>query len=388
MRTGSASAPRSRLRPTLPEIGDTPPVDVLIYGDTIRSADLRHAVPVAIGDAFLYAERDGRRYVFISTIEASRIREAVDVEVVPPEELGVDDLIAQKIPPRQARLDLLARACASIDLKAAVTPDAFPVAAADRLRAEGIELWPDQPVFDDRRRAKNEAELAGIRRAQAATEEVMGAIRDALHRGGEVTSEQLRAEGRAAISGQDLSVEYAIVAHGPQAASVHDTGSGPVGRDEAVVVDLGVRDGASGCWSDMTRTFCTGTPPPEIVEYHRICREVLDRVVSEIAPGVSGEHVYQLADGMIADAGYPTLLTKEPGKPLEDGFFHSLGHGVGLEIHEAPSLGRRGEPLVEGDVLAVEPGIYRRGLGGCRLEDLVRVTAEGCEVLTKFPYEF
>src|SRR5256885_2325260 len=196
-----------------------------------------------------------------------------------------------------------------------------------------------------------------------------------------------RPAGRDARPGQDIAVEYPIVAHGPQAASVHDPGSGPIRANEAVVVDLGVRDGASGCWADMTRTFCAGEPPAEIVEYHRVCLEVLERVITEIRPGVSGEWLHQLADGMIADAGYPTLLTKESGKPLEDGFFHTLGHGVGLEIHEAPSLGRNGEALVAGDVLAVEPGIYRRGLGGCRLEDLVLVTADRAQGLTQFPYD-
>jgi Xaa-Pro aminopeptidase len=363
-------------------------VDVLIYGDTIRSPDLRHAIPVAISDPFAYAERDGSRYAFISLIEADRIREAADVEVVPPEELGLDELVAKRVPPRDARLELLVRACRSIGLEAAITPDAFPVAAADRLRDAGVELQPDQPSFDERRRVKNEAELAGIRRAQAAADEMMAAIRDALRRREGVTSEELRTEARAVLSGRDVTLDVPIVAHGPQAASVHNEGSGPVGRDEAVVVDLGVRDGASGCWADMTRTFCAGTPPAEIVEYNWICREVLERVVAEIRPGVSGGLLHELADGMIADAGYPTLLTKEPGKPLQDGFLHILGHGVGLEIHEAPRLGRSGEALVAGDVVAIEPGIYRRGLGGCRLEDLVLVTDDGAEVLTRFPYDF
>ena len=361
--------------------------DVLIYGDTIRSADLRHAVPVAIGDSFAYAEREGRRYVFVHAIEARRVGEVDGLEVVTTDELGLDEVIARKVPPREARLELLARACVSIGLRSAVTPDAFPLAAADRLRGDGIELRADQPAFNERRRVKSDTELAGIRRAQAASEEMMAAIRAALRRNRDVTSEELRTEGRAAISGRDVYVESPIVAHGLQAASVHDQGSGPVLPDESLVVDLGVRDGASGCWSDMTRTLCAGTPPPEIVEYHRLCLEVLERVVAEIRPGVSGQWLHELADGMIADAGYPTLLTKEPGKPLEDGFLHTLGHGVGLEIHEAPSLGRNGEPLVAGDVIAVEPGIYRRDLGGCRIEDLVLVTQDGAEVLTRFPYE-
>ncbi|TMJ95896.1 MAG: M24 family metallopeptidase [Actinobacteria bacterium] len=83
----------------------------------------------------------------------------------------------------------------------------------------------------------------------------------------------------------------------------------------------------------------------------------------------------------------PTVLTKEPGAILNEGFYHSLGHGVGLEVHEPPLLGRNGEEFVPGDVLAIEPGTYRPGFGGCVLEDLVLVTADGSDVLTDYPYE-
>ena len=84
----------------------------------------------------------------------------------------------------------------------------------------------------------------------------------------------------------------------------------------------------------------------------------------------------------------PTQRTKAEAESLRDGFFHSLGHGVGLEIHEEPALGRTGaDPLVPGDVVAVEPGCYRHGYGGVRLEDLVLVTEDGCERLPDFPYE-
>ena len=75
------------------------------------------------------------------------------------------------------------------------------------------------------------------------------------------------------------------------------------------------------------------------------------------------------------------------GEVLSDGFFHSLGHGVGLEVHEQPGLGRSGVDLLAGDVITIEPGLYRRGYGGLRLEDLVLVTEDGPEVLTDYPYE-
>ena len=82
----------------------------------------------------------------------------------------------------------------------------------------------------------------------------------------------------------------------------------------------------------------------------------------------------------------PTLLSKQPGTVLEEGFFHSLGHGVGLEVHEAPTLGRAPDELVAGDVITLEPGCYRPGFGGCRLEDAALVTDDGAQLLTDFPY--
>jgi Xaa-Pro aminopeptidase len=137
----------------------------------------------------------------------------------------------------------------------------------------------------------------------------------------------------------------------------------------------------------MTRTFVAGTPDDEIVAWHRLAREALARSVDTVAPGVTGRDVWSAACNVFEAAGQPTQRTKTPGEVLRDGFFHSLGHGVGLEVHEAPGLGRGPDVLVAGDVLAIEPGLYRRGYGGVRLEDLVLVTDDGPVVLTDFPYE-
>jgi Xaa-Pro aminopeptidase len=102
---------------------------------------------------------------------------------------------------------------------------------------------------------------------------------------------------------------------------------------------------------------------------------------------MTGRDVFEVVCNYFAEHGQPTQLTKEAGETLEEGFNHSLGHGVGLEVHEAPSLGRtHGEELVAGDVLAVEPGLYRPDIGGVRLEDLVLVTNTGAETLTRYAY--
>jgi Xaa-Pro aminopeptidase len=180
-----------------------------------------------------------------------------------------------------------------------------------------------------------------------------------------------------------------IVSHGPQSAIGHEEGHGPIGEGEVVIVDIWPRDRVSRCWADMTRTFVAGggEPDAELAEYWRLCRESLALVHPEIRAGADGNAIFRRSCEPFIAAGQPTQLTKEPGQVLRDGYFHSLGHGVGLEVHERPNLSRSPDTLVAGDVIAVEPGCYRQGYGGCRLEDLVLVTEDGGEILTDFPYD-
>ena len=103
--------------------------------------------------------------------------------------------------------------------------------------------------------------------------------------------------------------------------------------------------------------------------------------------GIAGSELNRICCEVFEEHGFQTLLSKQPGEVLKDGFYHSLGHGVGLEVHEQPTLGRGPGELVAGDVIAVEPGLYRNGYGGCRLEDIVLVTENGAEVLTEYPYD-
>jgi Xaa-Pro aminopeptidase len=179
-----------------------------------------------------------------------------------------------------------------------------------------------------------------------------------------------------------------IVAPGAQGAVGHDMGSGPVPPGVPVVIDVWPRDNESFMYCDMTRTFVVGDVPDDVRRWHGLCKDALDRSVAAIAEGATGRAVYDAACDVFEAAGEPTQRTKEPGKALADGFFHGLGHGVGLEVHEEPGLGLAGtDTLRAGDVVTVEPGCYRRGYGGVRLEDLVLVTADGAETLTRYPYD-
>jgi Xaa-Pro aminopeptidase len=137
----------------------------------------------------------------------------------------------------------------------------------------------------------------------------------------------------------------------------------------------------------MTRTFVVGDVPDDLRELHRLTREALELAVSMVRPGVAGNDVYGAVCERFEAAGYPTARSKEPGTVLLEGFFHGLGHGVGLDVHERPGISRYSDDLVEGDVITLEPGLYRKGYGGVRLEDLLLVTADGAENLTDFPYD-
>jgi Xaa-Pro aminopeptidase len=374
--------------------------DVLIYADTERSPAMRHEVPLVIGDPFLYVEAGGKRVVLTNVLERDRLaRAAPDLELVLTDELGRDELIAAGMPPDELALELCSRLCARLDLRTAAVPPELPVALADRLRADGIELRPDNQLFEGRRRAKSEAELAGIRRAQRAAEEGLRAgaavLREAdaskgeLRHGGEtLTAERLREVIRetCARAGAPAPADI-IVARADTVTGGHDPGSGPLAPDVAITIDLWPRDEASGCWADMTRTFVVGTPNDATAEMHRLSIEALERSVAAVKPGVTGLAVFDVACDVFEAAGHPTQRTKAPGEVLTEGFFFALGHGVGLEVHEAPILGRTGhDPLVAGDVLAIEPGTSRDG-DSARVEDLVLVTDVGAEVLTEYPYD-
>ena len=181
--------------------------------------------------------------------------------------------------------------------------------------------------------------------------------------------------------------EEFIVAHGPQTAVGHDMGSGPILAGEAITFDLFPRDRESGIYSDMTRTYVVGDLPDDLREYHRLCKQALELATDATKPGVNGYELMKLVCDLFAEHGYPTQLTKQPGEVLDSGFFHGLGHGVGLEVHEPPRVSRSGDDLVPGDVITLEPGLYRAGYGGVRLEDIVLVTETGAENLTNYPYD-
>ncbi len=364
----------------------------LMFGDTTRSADMFAVLPLAIIDPFLLIVDDDRTVAMIGVIERDRVVGLdLGIEVLDPVSLGRMELLRSGISAEDADPELCLRACREVGVTEAVVPPDFPLAVADHLRAGGVRLTVDSAEFRTRRRSKTPNQLAGVRRAQAAADVAMAEAARMLRECPEgLTAEQVRSAMQAVCDQRGSTLaDDVIVAVGAQSASGHESGSGPIVRGDLVLIDIWPHDKASRCFADMTRTFVAGgaEPPEELLEYWRLCRAALDAVMAEVRPGVTGRRHYDAACDVFVAAGQPTLRATEDGRALEEGFFHSLGHGVGIEVHEAPGLGLAGEPLVAGDVLAIEPGCYRQGFGGVRLEDIVLVTGDGGEILTDFPYD-
>ena len=373
--------------------------DVLIYGDTVRHPELRHEVPLTLGDPFLYLEKDGRSHIVITDFEWPRLQEAgIDAELISPTALGLDDLLGSGMNWWEISLEVARRGVEHVGVSSAKVPHTFPVGLAEYLRDKGVDLSVERDFFVERRRVKNESEIAGIRRAQRAAEAGMDAARELFRRaeqanggvavdGRPLTSERVKHAIQTAFMEHGCTADEFIVSHGAQSAIGHDMGSGEIKPGEPIVIDLWPKDPDTACFADMTRTFCIGDVPGELRDYHRLCKESLDLSLAAVKAGASGSDVFAISCEPFHREGHKTLLNKEPGEVVENGYFHSLGHGVGLDVHEQPNLSRIGEELLAGDVVTLEPGLYRRGWGGCRLEDLVLVTKNGAENLTEYPYD-
>ena len=343
-------------------------------------------------DPFLYGECDGRPFAAVSPLDAALIEEArPDIRRLDMvDELDLRALINEGMDRHEAMLAVRLRACQQLGLTEAVVPATFPLETADYLKRHGIAISVDRNEFASRRRVKTGAELAGIRRATAAAERGLRAAAQAL-RSAEAGDDVLRLQGKPLTCERLYAiVETAvgfpadiIVSHGPQTATGHGPGSGPIAPGEPVIVDLSPQDRASACFADIARTFCVGEPDPTITAWHALVLEALEAALAALRPGVTGRELWEMTCDRFEAAGLPT--TRKPSGVVMDGFPTALGHGVGLEIHEDPSLGRAGQAIIAGDVLSIEPFLCKEGFGAVQVEEIVLVTDDGYELLSSLP---
>ena len=304
---------------------------LLLYGDTERSAALRHELPIAIGDPFLFAEVEGRQYVLTSHLEAARVKRALpDAELLDYFALGYKQLVEGGMSVAEAGREVEARAVQQLGLEEAIVPGDFPLALGDRLRQDGVVLTVDDAAVDLRRRAKTPGELDGIRAAQRAAEAGMTAARELLARaepGGDgqlqldwkpLLAEDVRATLRAACAKHGAPCPPDVIVSTVWQGGGHEPGSGPLPAGLPIHVDIWPRHEASACWADMARTFMVGDPAPEhadlIAEQTSLSREALTQAEAAVRPGITGRELFDAACDLFESAGYPTQRTAERGR--------------------------------------------------------------------------
>jgi Xaa-Pro aminopeptidase len=378
--------------------------NLLVIGAPEHDADAYHLSGFLAPDAVICLRVAGKRYLAVSSLEYGRAAKSATVdELLSHEELGIISLAREL--KSGARAYAVAVANLLDELGASnspvVVPADFGVVYADELRARGITLTPNGKLFDSLRRAKTEEEVSNIEKTQDAVEAACAHCVSILEeaeigedfvlnwRGETLTSELLRAEIDVELLRRGCAADGTIVAGGRQAADPHERGHGPLKAGESIIVDIFPVDLSTRYYSDMTRTFVKGEPNEGLQKMYDAVLESQETALSMIRAGVNGKDVHRKVADVLHEAGYKTNVhDQEEGKPLTEGFFHGTGHGVGLEIHESPSVSLAGDELIPGDVISVEPGVYDPSVGGVRIEDLVVVTEEGCRNLTTFPKEF
>ncbi|CAN5642540.1 Xaa-Pro peptidase family protein [soil metagenome] len=373
----------------------------LLYDSATRSPEVRHEISEVIGDEVVFMDHDGHRIVAGASSDAEVFAKREDVvdEFWSFIDLDLEALRADdSLPAAAIGAELVVRAVRRLGVDEVIVPPTFRVQVADVLRSRGVQVVIDSEGWAARRRRKSPAELEGSERAQRSADSAMQSAAHMLREAEPTTDGRLRFEGEiltaewvreamtTVLVQQGTDSDEIIVQSGDACLKGHDLGSGPILPNESCIIDVFPHDRRTGAFSDMTRTFVPGRPSDDLVKLHHHCREALSLALDACRPGT--DDLYPRVADFLNSHGHPSQLHPSDPPVHNQGFHHALGHGVGLEVHERPFLGRRCEALVPGDVIALEPGLYYEGVGGVRLEDTVLITDDGFEFFTDpYPYD-
>ncbi len=367
----------------------------LLYADTQKSADMLYFGHVQVPDPFIALELKKKRVAVVSALEFNRVRNTSVFDTVWSLEDLAEKAKKQFQIERASTAHIIRYLALKHKLSAFRVPQDFPVKLAFELMEAGLQVEAANGLFFPKREIKSDEEAAQIRKANAvaaaAFKHVENILTEAEIRKGKLyyqdrplTSERLQTAIGIVCLEHQAAPNDPIVAGGDQACDPHHRGSGPLRANQLIIVDIFPRLLSNGYYGDMTRTYLKGQASEAQKKLVATVEEAQKLALRRIRAGLDGRVVFQEVKDYFTQAGFATK--KEDG--VNVGFFHGLGHGLGLEIHEPPRVGPVSTELTDGQVVTVEPGLYYPGLGGCRMEDVVRVQAEGVEMLSRHPYRW
>ena len=362
----------------------------LLYAASETEADMLYPTGFFAPDPFLFVQKGKKKILVLSDLEMDRARKQASVDRVMSWSRMAAPL--EKSGTRASPADVIARTLEQLKIKRVDVPESFPLGLAMELDERGIRLdlvpdpfWPERVT---KRPDEVRAIEASLRAAEAGLEAGLEALRSCRIRKGwlmrdgrRFTAEDLRSVINTRVMAEGCVPAHTICAPGDQAVDPHEEGHGPIRAHTPVVIDVFPRSEKTGYFGDLTRTVVRGRASFALHELYAIVHEGVRLGHRRIRDGVQGLDVHQEIQALFARQGYKTGVQK--GRM--QGFFHGTGHGVGLQIHEAPSVGKRPSLLEAGHVVTVEPGLYYLGLGGVRIEDMALVRKRDSRCLTRVP---
>lgn len=370
---------------------------IVFAGIPAVNCALYHQVRFLVGDpAALVILDSGRRIFLVRDIELERARRSARAEEMfaPAEFTPADGLSGDR---ETATAQALAECLVRNRVTSIRGDRTLSLIYVEHIRARGIHVHYDRDLGVQARRQKDAQELGWLRHAQGVTEQVMRRACETIaraeprqggvlwHDGSQLTAERLRALVDVWLLERGFQNPASIIAAGPLGGDCHELGHGELRTGEPVIVDIFPQDKATRYYGDCTRTVVHGEIPSEVVRMHATVVAAKRAAIAACRAGVTGEAVHAATRGEVERAGYAMGLPPANAPASFCSMAHGTGHGIGLEIHEPPLLDRGGPALMEGDVITVEPGLYCPALGGVRVEDMVAVTASGCDNFNSLP---
>jgi len=365
----------------------------LIYSASESDANMLWATRFFAPDPFIFILKRGRRYLVMNDLELDRAKSQASVDKVFAYS-GYQKRWQARGTQFPAPALILCEVFSDLKINSVEVPATFPVGLADELRKMKFGIQPAADPFWPEREFKTPEEIRAIneslRAAEAGIEAgIEGVRRTEIRKDGylylegtRLTSEILKRIINTAIMSRGYVPSHTIAASGDQCVDPHNQGSGPIRANTSIIMDIFPRSQKTGYFGDITRTIVRGRASERLKHAYSCVARGQEIGFRKIRDGASAYDIHFEIVNYFAGEGFPT-------GPLDgrmQGFFHGTGHGLGLDIHEAPSFGQRSKnTLRSGNVVTVEPGLYYQEMGGVRLEDVVFVTQTGCRNLVRIP---
>jgi Xaa-Pro aminopeptidase len=367
--------------------------NLLLIGSPEIDADIRYITGFFAPDPLVYIELCGERFMITSTMEADRARKEAkaDITVVTPIELEMHGRKKYSI------VDCIKKIMQQKKEHTISVTEKCPVGVVESLRKARLKVvvLKKSPLISSRA-IKSPTEISCIKKAQKVAvfslKHIVQFIKEAkvnydgalLYNDKPLTSEFLRTELVKFQANYGCRSSGTIIACGKETANPHWAGYGKLYADKPIIIDIFPQDERSGYWGDLTRTVIKGEASPLLKAMYQAVLMAQRAVLSSIEAGVNARFLHRKACDVLQKYGFRTMSIN--GKM--QGFIHSTGHGVGMSIHEYPTIGNADIKLEAGNIVTIEPGLYYHRIGGIRIEDTVLVTKSGYEMLYSAPHYF